>query len=335
MNARSPASLTSTLRDVSRSFYLTLRVLPPPIRRQIGLAYLLARATDTIADTGLLPLERRLSALERLRGRIEGSSTEPLNFADLADQQGSPAERLLLETIEKPLRELEGFATSDRDLVRAVLRTITGGQELDLRRFAEASISRVIALETDQQLDDYTHRVAGCVGEFWTKICRNHLFPGAPLDEQAMLSRGIKFGKGLQLVNILRDLPKDLRQGRCYLPLVRLRELRLDPQDLLKPENDATLRPLYDDYLCRAERFLSEGWVYANTVPRKCFRVRLACAWPVLIGLDTIALLRKTAVLGTGSPVKISRSRVRTLMLKTVLLYPWPAAWSGLVVSPQ
>ena len=49
--------LTSLLRDVSRSFYLTLRILPSGIRQQIGLAYLLARTTDTIADTELLPLE--------------------------------------------------------------------------------------------------------------------------------------------------------------------------------------------------------------------------------------------------------------------------------------
>ena len=43
--------LTATLKDVSRSFYLTLRVLPARIRTPIGLAYLLARTSDTVADT--------------------------------------------------------------------------------------------------------------------------------------------------------------------------------------------------------------------------------------------------------------------------------------------
>ena len=37
--------LSGLLRDTSRSFYLTLRVLPKPIRSPIGLAYLLARTT--------------------------------------------------------------------------------------------------------------------------------------------------------------------------------------------------------------------------------------------------------------------------------------------------
>jgi len=42
------------LKATSRSFYLTLRVLPAAVRSQIGLAYLLARTTDTIADTELV-----------------------------------------------------------------------------------------------------------------------------------------------------------------------------------------------------------------------------------------------------------------------------------------
>src|SRR6266478_1488246 len=106
--------------------------------------------------------------------------------------------------------------------MRLVLDTITGGQELDLRRFATAAETRIVALRTDEELDDYTYRVAGCVGEFWTRLCRAHLFPTAALDEGALIQNGIRFGKGLQLVNVLRDLPADLRQGRCYLPEDRL-----------------------------------------------------------------------------------------------------------------
>ena len=62
--------LNELLRATSRSFYLTLRVLPGAIRPQIGLAYLLARTTDTIADTEILPVESRLDALQKLRERL-------------------------------------------------------------------------------------------------------------------------------------------------------------------------------------------------------------------------------------------------------------------------
>src|ERR1039458_3952681 len=133
---QTPKPLTDLLKATSRSFYLTLRVLPARVRPQIGLAYLLARTTDTIADTELVPLEQRLDALKRLRERIWGSSTAPLNFGELARQQSSSAEAALLEKVEDSLALLKTLSPADLQLVRTVLNTITGGQELDLRRFA-------------------------------------------------------------------------------------------------------------------------------------------------------------------------------------------------------
>ncbi len=237
--------LNNLLKTTSRSFYLTLRVLPAAVRPQIGLAYLLARTTDTIADTEIVPLDQRLGALQQLRERILGQNSAPLNFGELARQQGSPAEKLLLEKTGDSLAALNNLSAADQKLIRDVLATITGGQELDLRRFGRwgetpgepargnaRPATNVIALETDAELDDYTWRVAGCVGGFWTKICRAHLFPNARLDEQQFIADGIRFGKGLQLVNILRDLPADLKNGRCYLPLEKLEPAQLAARNL-------------------------------------------------------------------------------------------------------
>ena len=322
--------LTSLLRDVSRSFYLTLRVLPGRIRSPIGLAYLLARATDTVADTELLPVEQRLQALARLRERILGLGAGPLDFGELAQRQGSAAERVLLERAEEALTLLNRQPPADRELIRQVLTTITSGQELDLRRFAGASPEHIIGLRAEEELVDYTYRVAGCVGEFWTRMCRAHVFPGAKLDDRLLLSNGVRFGQGLQLVNILRDLPADLRQGRCYLPSERLAAAGLKPQDLMAAANEPRLRPLYDQYLDVAEGHLRAGWTYTNTLPRSSVRVRLACAWPVLIGLDTLKLLRKSPILDPRHRVKVSRRQVRRRVLASVLCYPWPGAWSRL-----
>src|SRR5262245_11301673 len=195
--------LADLLRQVSRSFYTTLRVLPRSVRTQIGLAYLIARATDTIADTELVPLKQRLDALAHLRERILGSGSAPVDFGELAHHQGNPAERVLLERMEEALELLHQCSEQDRALIREVLQTITSGQELDLIRFGGASVERISMLGTDPELDDYTYRVAGCVGEFWTKMCRTHVFPHAPLDDALLLADGVRFGKGLQLVNIL------------------------------------------------------------------------------------------------------------------------------------
>ena len=326
--------LSGLLKQVSRSFYLTLCVLPRRIRPQIGLAYLLARTTDTIADTDLVPLEQRLQHLRALCDRMLGRGAAPLDFGVLASQQASPAERILLERCEASLALLLTLSAADQQLMREVLQIITSGQELDLRRFASASATRIVALPSDAELVDYTYRVAGCVGEFWTKLCRSHLFPDDPLNDTSLLTNSVRFGKGLQLVNILRDLPRDLRQGRCYLPAERLAASRLRPEDLLEPTNEPRLRPLYDAYLDLATGHLQAGGAYTNALPRRCVRVRLACAWPILIGRETLKLLRASNVLDPQQRIKVSRQQVRQLRLRSVLLYPWASAWEKLVSAP-
>jgi farnesyl-diphosphate farnesyltransferase len=327
--AKSQDLLTGLLKDVSRSFYLTLRVMPARVRPQIGLAYLLARTTDTIADTGLVPVTQRLEALQVLRQRILGQRSNPVQFESLSASQGQPAERVLLTRCEEMMACLAQFRPADQQLIQQVLATIASGQELDLQRFGEATSERIIALASMAELDDYTYRVAGCVGEFWTRLCRAHLFPQAPLEEEGLIARGIRFGKGLQAVNILRDLPADLRQGRCYLPSDRLAEHSLHPVDLLQASQMERLRPLYDELLDWATGHLAAGWSYTLALPRRCVRVRLACAWPILIGMKTLARLRQGNVLDASRRIKVRRREVRNTILRSLFLYPWDKAWRG------
>src|SRR5436190_1761412 len=155
-----PEALILLLKEVSRSFYLTLRVLPRAIRPQISLAYLLARATDTIADTEIVPIAQRLEALQFLRDRILAKSGRPLNFALLAQHQSSRGERELLERCNEAIALLGSLSVADQASIREVLEMITSGQELDIKRFSTANANQIFALATDQELDDYTYRVA-------------------------------------------------------------------------------------------------------------------------------------------------------------------------------
>lgn len=355
--------LNALLKQTSRSFYLTLRVLPRAIRPQIGLAYLLARTTDTIADTEIVPVAQRLAALQVWREWILGTGSTALNFGELARHQGSPAERKLLENGEAAVAELSGLSATDLTRVRQVLDTITSGQELDLRRFggvrqstpdlppgenrlnapanSATSVStptqppkKIIALQNAAELDDYTYRVAGCVGEFWTEMCVAHLFRQPELTALAtphFKELGVRFGKGLQLVNILRDVPADLRQGRCYLPGDLLAEAGLTPADLLSPGNEARFRPLYNHYLERAAAHLAAGWEYTNLIPFRRVRLRLACAWPILIGAETIQRLQREPILDPTRRVKISRADVRRILFRSIWRYPMPTSWQKLV----
>lgn len=328
------------LRQVSRSFYLTLRVLPAKIRPQIGLAYLLARTTDTIADTQLIPVGQRRAALRQMRTAIravaEGSRAEMPEFSELAAAQdapagqGSHAEKVLLENAAELFDALGGLTPADCGLVRDLLEIIIQGQESDLVRFGSASADRIAALETERDLEEYTYCVAGCVGEFWTRMCRAHLFVKADLDDTMLLASGIRFGKGLQMVNILRDLPRDLRQGRCYIPRARLAECGLEPTSLLHAAEMGRFRPLYASYLEQARDLLAAGWTYTNSLPHGQMRVQLACAWPVLIGAKTLALLRAGNVLDDRHRIKVSRGEVRRIMIHSLLCYPNKRAWDRL-----
>jgi farnesyl-diphosphate farnesyltransferase len=319
--------LTSLLRDVSRSFYLTMRMLPGAVRRQIGLAYLLARTTDTIADTDLVDVPSRLGALAALRERILGRADAPLPLAQLQTCQAWPAERILLERSEESLRLLHDLTEADRRLVRQVLDIIISGQELDLKRFGSARAGQIMALETEEELNDYTYRVAGCVGEFWTEMCAAHLWPKAKLDRESFVRNGVRFGKGLQMVNILRDLPRDLRQGRCYVPAPSLKAAGLAPHDLLDARHEARFRPVYDPLVTMAAGHLAAGWEYTRMLPKKQVRVRLGCAWPILIGARTLRKLRQENILDATRRLKVSRPEVRSLIFRSVFLLPFTRAW--------
>ena len=336
------------LRRVSRSFYMTLRVLPRAIRPQLSLTYMLARAADTVADTAVITVDKRQEVLSALCRNIQAvcagkKSSIPDIAVFLRDVRSAQpessmksakedAELTLLENFETLLDALLEFSESDREKICTVLETITCGQQADIRRFGTET-GGITALDTDNELDAYTYEVAGCVGEFWTRLCLAHIFPRAALDEAQLMSDAIRFGKGLQLVNILRDLPEDLRQGRGYIPKQSLLRFGLTPDDLLNQDAMSRFQPLYNEYLELAEECLRDGWRYTTSLPFRFpfgyARLRLACAWSILIGVKTLRRLRGVNIL-EYQRVKITRKEIRRILVESVLLYPCHKAWNRL-----
>lgn len=302
------------LRRVSRSFYLSLAVLPASVRPTIGLAYLFARASDTIADTRLIDRASRISHLEALRAALAGGSSSTVAGTPAASQ-ALPAERRLLERLPDCLAAYRALPPADRARVHAVLDTIIAGQIQDLRVFPGEDEGKVAALETREDLDRYTYLVAGCVGEFWTEVHVAHRPRLARWDLPRMRGLGARFGKGLQLTNVLRDVPRDLRQGRCYLPRQDLARWGLEPHDLLDPGRAPAARPLLTEWLNIALDHYEAGWQYTFAIPRREARMRLACAWPLLIGLRTLDLLVASPNwLDPAITLKVPRVRVYGLM---------------------
>ena len=304
------------LRSVSRSFYLSLRILPGPLRDPLSLAYLLARATDTLADTPEPPVQLRIEALQNLAWAIQGTGPREAATSirdSFAPLQGNEAERSLIEALPPILEWLELLEESDRREVRDVLEKINRGQMLDLERFGAGD--GVQSLPAAAALDEYTYLVAGCVGEFWTRICFAHVSNFCDRHEPAMLALGVQYGKGLQLINILRDAGSDLREGRCYLPADELDLLGLAPDQILTEPGRA--EPVMQHWREKAERDLAAGLEYACAI--HSWRIRLATVLPALIGARTLSLLRAAGPEVFAHKVKVTRAEVREIILSITL----------------
>ena len=316
--------LGDVLKQVSRSFYLTLAILPDAVRLQIGLAYLFARAADTIADTGELSDTVRAECLQQFKQQFAQETPDWKTIqhiqAQVVTKQSNPDERRLLEKLEQCFRIYQGFGSWDRSHIAQVVTILIGGMEFDLQQFPKTNGGAVHALPDIPDFEYYTYAVAGCVGEFWTSMICEHLSGMKPWEKTAMIPLGIRYGKGLQMVNILRDLPKDLQNGRCYIPEILLQQVNLSPAMLLDPSSNKAFRPLFRQLIQEARDHLDQGWRYTMAIPRMQIRLRLACMWPLLIGIQTLqALSISQHILDPDRPIKISRRDVYAIVAITGL----------------
>ena len=321
------ATLQRMSKGVSRSFYLTIRVLPSSVRYPVQLAYLLARAADTVADAGGGCASSRLEYLQGFRVRVCSSSAPiPVIESGRASAQHGP-EADLLGRLPLLFDLLDRLPGSDLQNVRKVVETLTRGMELDLTRFGSEGAPS--ALGSVDDLDEYVYRVAGCVGEFWTDVMFSHTDGLDALDRDSMVGLGIRFGKALQLTNILRDALDDLRIGRCYVPLDMLSSVGLTPSDLLDPACAPKARPLLASMMRLALDHYGAAEQYISAVPTRHVRLRLSMIWPALIGLATLSkVARNRHWPNHCAPAKVSRRWVYWMMPRSI-----PCAWSNAVLA--
>jgi farnesyl-diphosphate farnesyltransferase len=186
---------------------------------------------------------------------------------------------------------------------------------LDLERFDNPSEIR--ALQRGADLDEYTYLVAGCVGEFWTRLCFRHVRDFARASEAEMLALGKRYGMGLQLINVLRDAGSDLRAGRCYFPQEELNAADLSAAQILsEPER---FQPIYERWIQKAQDELECGMQYSRAIENR--RLRAATVLPALIGARTLALLRDAGTMALQRKIKVRRDEVRRMILSLVTTF--------------
>lgn len=337
--------LDDILKRVSRSFYLSIHVLPAAVRGPIAVGYLVARAADSIADTEVVPPGERLDLLRELGAAVRGSGPDLGALQLRVDGLLPPSavnedERRLLQRLSDCLRWLRRLDAGDRQLVQRVLGTLITGMERDLGRFpapegpAGVAPERVVALRTLADLDEYTYFAAGCVGEFWSELCAAHLPGLGAFRGPELLRRGVCLGEALQMVNVIRDAPADLRGGRCYWPeevlgpagltARRLAELARPGAAATAAEREVVLA-VTGRLIALARGLAAEAWPYVQALPPSAVRLRLSCSWPLLLCLDTLSLIERAGspLLQPDRPLKVTRGSVRSLLLRSSLAALW------------
>ncbi len=309
------------LKHTSRSLYLSVLALPANIRAAFGIAYLLCRYADSIADTPLLPPERRLYWIERYQHMLThpDAPEQQRLTEEISGSSSNPYEQKLLENLPLCLKEFNRLPAPQQKATLEVARQVCEGMRIDLTAFPPETSGQVQAFQTNGDLENYCHLMGGAPGVFWSTLITQTTAVNPSEDIFWQMGRDI--GDALQIVNILRDLPRDLRIGRCYFPQEDLAPLGLRPGDLLQPGTAGRFEPVKRKWINWGLKKLESAHGYMRALPRAHLRHRAAVAWPVLWTADTLyKVYQEKDLLNPAKRVKISRGVIYSTMLCTPLL---------------
>ncbi len=310
--------IETLLKNTSRSLYLSVQALPGSMRPAFGIAYLLCRYADTIADTSILPAQRRLYWIERFPHLLQEQNLQ--EAAQLASEicggSENPYEKELIKNLPPCLQVLNQVPAEQLPIIMDVVQAVCDGMKIDLTTFPEEHSAQLRSLQTPADLQHYCRLMGGKPGLFWSRlICATAKIK---MPEADFYELGQHIGDALQIVNILRDLPKDLRIGRCYFPQQDLTEAGLTAADLLAPENSARFEPVKRKWILWGVNNLKSAVRYFAQLPKTQPGGRAAVAWPVLWTADTLLKVWQTPdLLNPQKRVKIPRSVIYSTMLLT------------------
>ena len=212
--------LQAFLQKTSRTFALTIPMLPEALRREVGVAYLLFRILDTFEDATHWPPARRNDALLELVALLAEGDGERRSAEDAARDwvREPPVEHPgYVELLGAAPRVIAWHRALPAPSRRALHRHLDESAR-GMCRFVERTDAQgTLRLQTMDDLHDYCFVVAGLVGQMLTEL---FVLGDSRLAGQAteLGARAVRFGEALQLVNILKDAGQDALEGRVYLP---------------------------------------------------------------------------------------------------------------------
>jgi len=300
------------LPSVSRTFALSIRVLPGALGRAVLTAYLLCRIADTLEDEPRMAADDKAALLDELLRCFDDPAAANELPARLTTLAGDAAHvRLARHT----------------DLVFALYRALPAGTRVHVQRWVSEMIVGMkkfvllyphgIRIQSLDEYKEYCYYVAGTVGYLLTDLWHEHV-PSIGARQHGVLREKCRaFAEALQTVNILKDVATDAEtENAIYIPEELLREHGSSHATILAPERLRQTREALATMVQLAWHDLEGARSYLLLIPRRAVSIRLFCVLPLLFAYATLRDLTRTPqALARREVVKISRAEVKSLTL--------------------
>ena len=303
------------LPGVSRTFALTIPVLPEALAVVMTNAYLLCRIADTIEDDPGLRHEQKSRFHARFVAVVNGTEDAQRFAADLApllSDRVLPAEHDLVRNTPAVIRVTHRCSEQERAaLTRCVAIMCRGMPEFQRNKSLRG-------LADLNELAEYCYYVAGVVGEMCTELFVLHCPELAPKREH-MLRLAVSFGQGLQMTNILKDIWDDRTAGACWLPRSVFGDGTLDLERLEAWHATPAFREGLEQLLGVGHAHLRNALEYTCLIPKREAGIRRFCLWAIGLAVLTLRKIHRHPTFRSANEVKVSRRTVKATVLTTNL----------------
>jgi farnesyl-diphosphate farnesyltransferase len=308
------------LGQVSRTFAPTIRMLPKRLFLPVTVAYLLCRIADTVEDEVTIATEDKENLLLTYADIFkQGDAVHKENF--LQGVAVIPDHNADVELTKNLTRVLNVYNTFHPE-VQKMISTWVIEMTMGMKKYAQSSAQRKKQfLKSMKELDEYMYYVAGTVGHMLTSLFTYFSKKITPAISKKLEIFSESFGKGLQLVNIIRDMAGDLKRGQSYIPDEILHKYALTRQSIFESNNRGNAEQLFDELIETAVDHLDQALVYILNIPKEETRIRIFCLLPLFWAMQTLSVIHENSLnLLQAEKVKISRKVIRTEFYKTLVL---------------
>ena len=279
------------LESVSRTFALTIPLLPANLEKVVGNTYLLCRIVDTIEDAVCIdPKTKQVLSTLFVKTVLDSSYSEKFVKESLIALLNHPNhdEKDLIKNIPRVLRVLQSCDEKQRHAVAQCVQIMSEGMSYFHVRQNQAG------LEDLKEFEKYCYVVAGVVGEMLTTVFALHsaAFAKAISGKESL---AIAFGQALQMTNILKDSPEDRLRGVSWKPK------GIDQTELL----------------VIAHQKLEDSLRYIYCIPKSEPGIRQFCFLAFGLAVLTLKQIAKRHQFQESAEVKLTRAQVSRFYIFT------------------